>query len=299
MDYGIEIKKLSKRYAGSKVFALKNLTLSVKRGEVYGFLGPNGAGKSTTIRLLMNFLQPTSGSASILGNDIVNDAVEVKKSIGYLAGDSAFFPKLSGKQYLDYMGELQPPASREYRKELTERMQAEPRKRMGDLSRGNKQKFGIIQAFMHKPDVIILDEPTSGLDPLMQEEFYKLVNEAKQRGAVIFMSSHVLTEVQRICDRAGIIRQGVLVDEVVIEEMLGKALKTFDITFAIKPPLAKLKALKGVEIEQVSGNSVTIHVHGSLSPLFGILAKHEVNNIDARNLDLEGLFMKFYESESR
>jgi ABC-2 type transport system ATP-binding protein len=192
------------------------------------------------------------------------------------------------------MGELQPPASKQYVQELIKRLKAEPAKRMGDLSRGNRQKFGIIQAFMHKPDILILDEPTSGLDPLMQEEFYKLVVEAKERGAAVFMSSHIMSEIQRMCDRVGIIRDGKLVDEKTIADMATQASQTFDITFNGKVPIADLKKIKSARVVAGKDSSVTIHMHGELAPLFKVLSNYEVTKMDARNLDLEELFLSFY-----
>jgi ABC-2 type transport system ATP-binding protein len=288
----IELNNLVKVFGSTR--AVDGVTLHVDKGEVYGFLGPNGAGKSTAIRTLLNFIQPTSGSATILDLDVVNDSVEIKKSVGYLSGDFAIYAKMTGEQFLKYMGELQPPASKKYVDELIRRFKAEPKKKLGELSRGNRQKFGIIQAFMHKPQIVILDEPTSGLDPLMQEEFYKLVAEAKQRGAAVFMSSHILGEVQRTCDRVGIIRSGKLIEERVIAEMATEASQTFDITFSGKVPLSELKKIKRAKVTDVDKSSVTIHMHGKLAPLFSVLAKSDVTKIDARNLDLEEMFMGFY-----
>lgn len=293
----IVIDKLSKRYSSAKKLALDNISLSIKTGEVYGFLGPNGAGKSTAIRTLMNFIQPTSGSATILDLDVVKDSVAIKKSVGYLSGDFAVYPKLTGSQYLKYMGELQPAVNKKYVSDLLNRLKAEPEKRMGDMSRGNRQKFGIIQAFMHQPKIIILDEPTSGLDPLMQEEFYKLIREAKDRGSAIFMSSHILGEVQRTCDRVGIIRDGKLIEERVIADLVREASQTFDITFADIVPVKELKNIIGAKLTNVVDSTATIHMHGKLAPLFLILSKHEVTKIDARNLDLEELFLGFYSSK--
>lgn len=290
----IDIKKLSKRYGRSEKYALRDLTLQVQSGEVYGFLGPNGAGKSTAIRLLMNFIQPTEGSASILGNDVVKDSVEVKRSIGYLSSDAGMYRKMTGRQFLDYMSELQPAASLKYRNELIKRFKADPSKKLGELSRGNRQKIGIIQAFMHQPKILILDEPTSGLDPLMQEEFYELVKEARQRGASVFASSHILSEVQKMCDRVGIIREGKLVGEREIAEMAEEAAQTFDITFAGKPPLAKLKKISGVQNVAQDGSRLTLHFHGKLGPLLAELANHDVTAIDTRQLDLEEVFLGFY-----
>ncbi|MGH7191945.1 MAG: ABC transporter ATP-binding protein, partial [Candidatus Saccharimonadales bacterium] len=281
-DTAIATKGLSKRYKRNDTYALKDLDLRIKAGEVYGFLGPNGAGKSTTIRTLMNFIQPTDGSAIVMGLDIVKDSVKIKRSVGYLSSDMAMYPKMTGHQFLDYMSELQPDADAAYRAELTKRFTPELDKKLGDLSRGNRQKVGIVQAFMHRPDVLIMDEPSSGLDPLMQEAFYDLLKETAGRGAAVFMSSHILSEVQRVCDRVGIIREGRLVVERDIAAMTKEAAHTFDITFADKPPLDKLRKLKDVNVSRHDEHSVRVHIHGGLSPLLGELAKHDVVKLDAR-----------------
>ncbi len=293
----IHCQGLSKRYHGAHVDALHDLNLQVKAGEIYGFLGPNGAGKSTTIRTLLNFIQPTGGTASILGLDIVRDSVKIKDGIGYLSSDMAMYTKMTGHQFLDYMGELQPGTDRAYRKELTARLKPELDKRLGDLSRGNKQKVGIIQAFMHKPEVVIMDEPSSGLDPLMQETFYDLVKEASGQGAAIFLSSHIFSEVQKICDRVGIIREGKLVVERDIKEMVKDAAHTFDITFAGKPPLEGLRKLKDVTVARHEGRDVRIHVRGALSQFLRELSTYDVVKLDAHQLDLEEMFMRYYGDE--
>lgn len=294
---GILIKGLSKRYGKSDKKALDNLSLEVKRGEVYGFLGPNGAGKSTTIRLLMNFIQPTGGQASILGYDIVSQSTDLKRHIGYLSGDFEIYPKMNGKQYLTYMDELQEENSLSYARKLAKNLKAQLDKPVGELSRGNRQKIALIQALMHQPEVLILDEPSSGFDPLVQETFYELVKEAKQRESVVFISSHILGEVQKVCDRVGIIRDGKLITERSIAEMASEAAQTFDINFASLAPVSELRKIKGVKIVDHTNNQVTIHVHGHLSPLFALLAKHEVIKIDARNLDLEEVFIRFYQGK--
>ncbi len=295
MDHVIECRRLSKKYHGAGSFALHNLSLHVDAGEVYGFLGPNGAGKSTTIRTLMNFIQPTSGSASILGLDVAKEAMGIKREIGYLAGDGAVYPKMTGSQYLEYLGELQPPA-KAYRQELAKRLQASLHKPLGSLSRGNRQKVSIIQAFMHQPKVLILDEPSSGLDPLMQEVFYELIGEAKARGAAVFMSSHILGEVQKVCSRVGIIRDGRLIAERTIADMAKEAAQTFDLMFKENAPLDALRQLASVQKLVVNDpRSVTLHVSGELSPLFSLLAKHTVTKIDTRALDLEEAFLHYYQ----
>jgi ABC-2 type transport system ATP-binding protein len=293
----IEISGLSKKYSGAPNYALKDLCISVKKSEVYGFLGPNGAGKSTAIRLLMDFIKPTGGSAKILGLDTIEQSVEIKKQVGDLSGDILMYPKMTGQQYLDYLGELQPPESKAYVKELSKRFKADLNKKLGALSRGNKQKIAIIQAFMHQPEILILDEPTSGLDPLMQEEFYKLVKESKERGSTVFVSSHILSEVQKMCDRIGIIKEGRLITEKNISELAKEAAQTFDIVFVSKPPVAELKKVKGVKVVEINDKKITIHVHGKLAPLFAVLAKQDVTEVDARNLDLEEVFLKFYQDK--
>ncbi len=293
----ISINNLSKRYEGAPKHALKDLKISVEKGEVYGFLGPNGAGKSTAIRLLMNFIQPTGGTASIFGKDIVEQSVEIKTIVGYLSGDILVYPKMTGRQYLNYLGDLQAPKSKAYVNDLAKRFKADLNKKLGALSRGNRQKIAIIQAFMSQPEILILDEPTSGLDPLMQEEFYKLIKESKDRGATVFVSSHILSEVQKMCDRIGIIKEGQLITEKNISELAKQAAQTFDIEFAGKPPLAKLRKVSGLKIVENIDNNVTIHLHGKLAPLFGVLAESEVTKVDARNLDLEEVFLKFYEDK--
>jgi ABC-2 type transport system ATP-binding protein len=291
------IEGLSKKYRGSEVFALDNLSLKVKPGEIYGFLGPNGAGKSTAIRLLMNFVQPTSGTATILGYDIVKQSTEIKKYVGYLSGEFAIYKKMTGNQYLAYMSELQQIKDRKFQKELAKRLKAELNKPLGSLSRGNRQKIGLIQALMHSPKVLILDEPTSGLDPLMQEVFYELMREAKQRETVVFASSHILAEVQKMCDRVGIIREGKLVVERNIAEMVSEAAQTFDITFAGKVPLGELRKIKGLKVVSHNENHTAIHIHGKLAPLFKLLSRYDVTSIDTRNLDLEEIFLRFYEKK--
>lgn len=296
MDEPLAIDKLSKKYRGAQAYALKDLTLSVKPGEVYGFLGPNGAGKSTTINMLMNYIQPTSGSATIFGRDVVKDSAGIKPQVGYLAGDGALYLKMTGHQFLDYMGELQPPTSERYKQELAKRLQATLDKPLGSLSRGNRQKIAIVQAFMHQPKLLILDEPSSGLDPLMQEVFYELIAESKARGAAIFMSSHILGEVQKVCNRVGIIREGSLIAERDIDEMAQEAAQTFDLIFKDKVPIDELRKIPGVhDVAQGNPHSVTLRLQGELRPLFAALLRHNVTKISTRELDLEDMFMHYYQ----
>ena len=228
----LQTEGLTKRYKGAAVAALDDLTLHVASGEVYGFLGSNGAGKSTTIRALLGFLQPTSGSASICGLNIAHNSVTVKQHVGYLAGDIALYPKVTGQELFDYLLKLQQSSDRDYLNELIQKFKVDPQQLIGSLSKGNRQKIGIIQAFMHKPDVLILDEPTSGLDPLMQEVFYETVHVASKRGAAVFVSSHNLAETQRMCDRIGIIKHGKLIHEQAINTSAVLSKPVFKIVLA-------------------------------------------------------------------
>lgn len=294
-DRAIVTYNLSKRYEGSKSFAVKALDLDVNKAEVYGFLGPNGAGKSTTIRMLMNFIQPTAGEAKIAGYDSVVDSTIAKTHVGYLAGEVALYPKMTGGQFLDYMAALQPPKRANYRRELARMFKAELNKRISDLSKGNRQKIGIIQAFMHEPEVLILDEPTGGLDPLMQEAFFELVRTTKKRGASMFVSSHNLSDVQKMCDRVGFIREGKLIAEQNISDFSEKtASQTYDISFADPAPLTQLRRLPKAKIKVNTPYHVTLRVRGSLQPLFQVLARCKVNSMDRRDLSLEDEFLEFY-----
>lgn len=300
VSVSIVINNLSKLYSGSTAPALDKLTIQVKAGEIYGFLGANGAGKSTTIRLLMNFIQPSGGTATILGKDIVTDSVSIKHHVGYLAGDVAVYGKLTGRQFLDYMAELHPLEHPQYQRMLLRDFKAEPDKRLTELSKGNRQKFGLIQALMHEPEVLILDEPTSGLDPLMQEVFFAHIRRAKARGASVFLSSHNLSEVQRICDRIGFIRRGRLVREQSLSELAQSAAQTYDIIFDGAAPLSALRSVpRAVVTPGREPAQATMAVPAaSLSDFFGVLAAHPVTHFLQRELNLEDEFMDLYRETS-
>lgn len=298
MTPSIVTHKLTKRYGHAPTYALQDLSLQVEAGEVYGFLGANGAGKSTAIRTLLNFIQPTSGSATILGKDIVRDSVEVKRHVGYLAGEIALPARSTGEQFLDYMAQLQPATKPGRTAELAKRFDAQLDKPIETLSKGNRQKIGLLQAFMHDPDVLILDEPTSGLDPLMQEEFFNLVRESKARGCAVFVSSHNFAEVQRMCDRIGFIREGKLVAEQTLADLASKASHTFTLTFADKAPLTELKKLRQVDVTSHDEHHLTVSVTGELSPLFAVLARHHVTSLRQQEVNLEQEFLRLYAKEA-
>jgi ABC-2 type transport system ATP-binding protein len=293
----IAIAKLSKQYRGTDTFALHDLSLEVQPGEVYGFLGSNGAGKSTTIRCLLNFIQPTGGTGHILGLDIVKDSVAIKERIGYLSGEVALYPRMTGAEFLRYMASLQPLKRPNYVKALTRAFRAELNKPLEQLSKGNKQKIGLLQAFMHEPGVLILDEPTSGLDPLMQQEFFNLIRESRARGATVFLSSHDFAEVQHICDRIGFLRGGKLVAEQTIADLIQKAAHTYDITFAGPPPVAELKRIKGAVVEPYNETHARVSLDGELTPLIRVLSRYRVLRLDQQEVDLQDQFLRFYGKE--
>ena len=298
-DVAIAAYNLSKRYGGAKKYAVRGLDFDIKIGEVYGFLGPNGAGKTTTIRMLMNFIQPTLGEAKILDLDSVTNSVEIKSRIGYLSGEITFYNKMTGRQFLEYMGELQPPRSTSYVRQLIKLFEFNANQKIGALSKGNRQKLGIIQAFMHQPEILILDEPTGGLDPLMQEAFFELVRRHKGEGATLFVSSHNLGEVQKMCDRVGFIRDGQLVGEQTIGDFAKQSTQVYDISFAKEAPLAELRKIPKIKINVHTPRYISIKMTGDLTPLFTVLARHKVHSLDRRESSLEEEFLSFYKGSKR
>lgn len=291
---GIDIVGLTKTYAGAAVPALDRLSLRVGRGEVYGFLGANGAGKSTTIRLLLNFIQPTSGRARIVGRDCVAEATTVKKHVGYLAGDVALWPRVTGNELFAYLSKLSSQTKTEYLTDLIRRFAAEPDKRIDQLSKGNRQKIGIIQALMHQPDVLILDEPTSGLDPLMQEVFYDCVREAAGRGTAVFVSSHNLAETQRMCDRVGIIKHGQLIHEQAIKEDAGFDVPIFCVALKDAQQVKRLKQHTRMKIVAVDGLVITVQPKSSIASALKELSAYDITGLTTRQLNLEDEFLEYY-----
>lgn len=299
MPASIIARELTKRYGNDPAVALDKLSFEIKPGEVYGYLGSNGAGKSTTIRLLMNYIQPTDGSATIAGLDVVADSVEVKKHVGYLAGDVALYPKTTGHDLLNYLGSLQGGVDTDYRRKLEKRFEAETHKPIGELSKGNRQKIGILQALMHRPDVLILDEPTSGLDPLMQEAFYDSIREARDRGAAVLMSSHNLAEAQRVCDRIGIIKHGKLVREQTMsaDTELGKPV--FRVTLADPKQLAQLKKSAHLSfLSQEGSNTALLQASGTIASALKDLSQFEIRDLLTQQISLEDEFLEFYGDKS-
>ncbi|MBL8121435.1 ABC transporter ATP-binding protein [Candidatus Saccharibacteria bacterium] len=290
----IDVHGLTKIYSGSTVPALDSLTLQVQPGEVYGFLGANGAGKSTTIRLLLNFIQPSAGTAHIMGKDIVKDTVDVKRRVGYLSGDVALWPKVTGNEMFAYLMKLQSQTKTDYLKDLIRRFEAEPEKRIDALSKGNRQKIGIIQALMHQPDVLILDEPTSGLDPLMQEVFYDTIREASSRGTAVFVSSHNLSETQRMCDRVGIIKHGKLIHEQNISDDMTFGAPVFRVVLKDQKQAKRLKSQSVLKVVSNEGSTVSLQPTGSIASALKELSTYNIASLTTQQLSLEDEFLEYY-----
>jgi ABC-2 type transport system ATP-binding protein len=288
----IDTAKLTKYYG--KQLGIEDVDLEVKRGEVFGYLGPNGAGKTTTIRTLLDFIRPTSGSATVFGLDIRQSSVDIHRRVGYLNGELALYNNMTGEDLLKYLGNLRGGLDWKYVRELAARFQCDLSRRIQGLSLGNKQKLGLLQAFMHKPELLILDEPTNGLDPLMQHEFYDLLTETKKEGRTIFLSSHILPEVEKVCDRVGIIRQGKLVTVETIEALKSHSVRQLEIHFARAIPKEKFSNVQGIRDILVQDKLLTCNVVGSLDALVKAAAQFEVINIISHEPSLEDIFMTYY-----
>ncbi|MEW2377515.1 ABC transporter ATP-binding protein [Micromonospora sp. NPDC047812] len=294
-DPAIETANLVKTYGRNR--GLTGLDLRVERGEVYGFLGPNGAGKSTTIRLLLDLIRPSSGRISVLGADPRHDGVALRRRIGYLAGDFVVDGRQSARELLTYLGNLRGGVPRARIAELAARLDLDLGRRIRGLSKGNRQKVGVVQAFMHEPELLILDEPTSGLDPFLQQEFLSMVREARADGRTVFMSSHVMSEVQQTADRVGIIREGRLVTVARVEELRERAVRRVEVTFAEPVVGAEFAALPGVSEVTVTGATLRCRLDGRADALVKAAAGHTVVGLLCEEPDLEELFFGYYSRE--
>lgn len=291
------LQNVTKTFGKSR--GIEDVSFNLKKGEVFGFLGPNGAGKSTTIRAILNFIKPTQGSIEVFGLDSIKESVEIKRQVGYLAGNFSGYKNLSGGQLLSFLGSIQKRPSHDYTQKLVQRFDAELSRPLKQLSKGNQQKIGIVQAFMHQPELLILDEPTSGLDPLMQERFYQTVMEAKEAGSTILISSHNLGEVQRICDRAAFIRQGKLIDIQDIANTAKLAINQLTVTFGTTKVDAKAFAkISQVQEQQIEGKIGRFTVQGNMDALIKVLAAYPVENIQIDQASLEDVFLQMYTSEA-
>ncbi|MBX5468988.1 MAG: ABC transporter ATP-binding protein [Thermoleophilaceae bacterium] len=289
----IETDQLTKRYPGG-ARGIEEVTLTVERGEVFGFLGPNGAGKTTTIRTLLGFLRPTSGSARLFGLDSVRDAVAAHALLGCLLGEFRFDDELTGEQVLRLFARLRGVEDLSPARELAERFEADLGRPLRELSRGNRQKIGLIQALFHRPPLLILDEPTSGLDPLMQEEFLAAIRERRAEGATVFLSSHNLAEVERACDRVGIIRDGRLAAVEPVRVLTERSFRHVTFTFGEPVEPAAFAALPGVSQLEADGRRVKFRLSGHADPVIKEAARHRVLDVEIEHPTLEEAFLAYY-----
>lgn len=289
------ISTLTFTYSNGK--GIFDINFNVDHGEVFGFLGPNGAGKTTAIRNLLGFTKPKSGSCTIKGFDCWDDAAKIQSELGYLPGEMAFFDEMSGTQFLNLIGDLRGKRGNSRRRDLTKRFEFDPTGKIRRMSKGMKQKLGIVTAFMHDPAVYILDEPTSGLDPLMQNIFVELILEEKERGKTILMSSHNFEETYRTCDRAGIIREGRLVAVEDVHSLKSSQRKAYLVTLGRKEDLNHLRSA-GLEIGRISKNTVEIYVSGNYDHFIATLARCNVLGIEVATQSLEQVFLKYYGQEA-
>jgi ABC-2 type transport system ATP-binding protein len=293
----IETSGLSKTYA-SGVRALVDLDLRVERGEIFGYLGPNGAGKSTTIRLLLDLIRPTAGQAAIAGHDTRTQSVEARRRVGYLPGDLRLSDRLTGRQQLDSLERLRGGADRATRESLVERFQCVLDRPIRELSKGNRQKLGIVQAFMHRPDVLILDEPTGGLDPLNQGEFRRLIRETADDGRTVFLSSHSLDEVQHTADRVGVIRTGRLVDVDSVESLRERSPRHVTIRFGEQVDPSDFAALPEVQVLAAEDNSIRLAApEPAMDGIVKTAARHRVVDFVSEPADLEEIFLALYRED--
>ncbi len=293
----ISTTDLAKHYGD--FVALHGLNLQVQTGEIFGFLGPNGAGKSTAIKALLDQVRPTAGRARILGLDAHRDSAAIRARIGYVPGDLALYPRLTGRQTLDYFAKLRGGVDQTYVTELSERFEADLSKKVGEYSTGNRQKIGLIQAFMHKPELLILDEPNSGLDPLLQQVFHTLLNEVRDEGRTVFLSSHTLSEVERVADRVGIIRAGALIVVERIDALKLKAIRHVDFQFATPIGAGLFEGVDAVREVHVDGHNARVTFEGDVNALLHtvVSAGEHVVSLTSRESDLEEIFLTYYRDD--
>jgi ABC-2 type transport system ATP-binding protein len=291
----IRAEGLTKRYGD--VAALDHLDLEVAPGEVVGYLGPNGAGKTTTIRLLLGLINATEGRGEIFGLDCQRQSVEAHRRLAFVAGEANLWPSLTGAETLHLLGRAQGQVDEAYRDELMARFDLDPTKKVRAYSKGNRQKVVLIGALMSRPELLVLDEPTSGLDPLMEQAFRHCVHEARDRGQTVFLSSHIMSEVEALCDRVGILRQGKLVEMGTLAQMRHLSALTVEVTFQGEVP--DLSRVPGATLVEADGPVVRCHVEGPVEPLLKVLAAAGVSKLLSREPSLEELFIAQYGSDGR
>ncbi len=292
MGAAIRTEGLTKTYGKNR--GIRDVDLEVREGEVFGFLGPNGAGKTTTIRTLLGFLRPTSGDARIFGLDVRNESVEIRARLGNLPGEFALEDRMTGEQLLGFFARLRGVGDLGYAYELAERLGADLHRPMRRLSRGNKQKIGLVQAMFHRPPLLILDEPTGGLDPLVQEEFLEIVGEVKSEGRTVFFSSHVLPEVERVSDRVGIIRDGELVAVEPTHELVNKAFRHVELIFDAPVDPGPFEKLPGIRDLEASGARLSFTLHDDLDEMVKLAGRHRLVGMEYERPSLEEIFLTYY-----
>ena len=299
MSRAIETAGLTKYYG--ETAGILDLDLGVDEGEVFGFIGPNGAGKTTTIRLLLNFLKPSRGSGSIFGLDIERRSLEIRSRIGYLPGDLALYPSMTGREYLLYFSRLRGIDTAANTRTLAERFELDLDRRIKEYSKGNRQKVGVVNAFMHEPELLILDEPTGGLDPLMQQEFGELLTEVRAEGRTVFLSSHYLPEVERVADRVGIVRQGRLIDTDTLSGFKSKVQSNLSIKFGSPVDAAPFTAIEGVTVIDLldGGTLLRLSIAGSQKAVIKEAASRDVITVTSEEADLDEVFLSYYGSDTR
>lgn len=293
----IKLENLTKHYG--EIVGIQDLSLEVTEGEVFGLLGPNGAGKTTTIRLILDFIRPTSGKAAVFGLSPRSDGTDIRRRVGYLPGDFVTYDHMTGATVTEYFTHLR-GADPVKLVALCERYKLDLSRKIGQLSKGNKQKIGLVQAFMNDPDLLILDEPTAGLDPLLQYEFQKMIHEEKAQGKTIFMSSHVMSEVEATCDRVGIIREGKLVTIDTVSHLTELSLWTAKITFTQSIPSNTFNNLPGITVTDKTEDrtyNLSISGEGSMDSLIKTAAKHPIQTFESQHASLEDAFLKYYSGE--
>ncbi len=292
METIIQTTNLTKTYGKSR--GITDVNIRVNKGDIFGFLGPNGAGKSTTIRTLLDFIRPSGGSATIFGLDCHKETVQIKKRIGYIPGDFGLFGNMTGWKYLEYFGKVRGGYDEESAKSYASRLDIKLDRKMKEYSRGMRQKVAIIQAFMNNPDLIVMDEPTSGLDPLVQQNFMDMLREEAGHGTTIFMSSHVLSEVEKVCNRVAIIKEGRIQTEEKIEDLQKKSGSVLQVKFAddVNPEVFRLP---GVANPVRQNGHIRMTVTGNMESVLAEVSKHKVADINIHPMTLEEIFMHYYE----
>lgn len=291
----IEVDRLTKKYGGFT--AVDDLSFEISHGEIFGFLGPNGAGKSTTIRSILDLIRPTSGQCRVLGLDSRRDAVEIRRSLGFLPADLALYPNLTGRRTIQYFGNLRGGVDWARVDALAERFDADLDRKVGEYSSGNRQKVGLILAFMHDPKVVILDEPITGLDPLVQLEFHTLMREHARAGNTVFLSSHTLSEVERVADRVGFIRRGKLIAVERMSDLHEKSLRRITLEFPEPVAATAFDGIEGVHDAESEGTTVTARYEGAMAPLLAVATAHGVLSLNTATVDLDEMFLEFYRED--